>query len=79
VLANTLLFDEEFGGYLPQLEHFLQVVRGLEEPGVTPLDGYRAVELITAAHLAIASGEAVPLPLDANEADAEMALLRSQW
>jgi len=79
VLANTLLFDEEFGGYLPQLEHFLQVVRGEEEPSVTPMDGYRAVELITATHLAMASGEAVPLPLDANEADAELALLRSQW
>ncbi|MGD0811481.1 MAG: Gfo/Idh/MocA family oxidoreductase [Acidimicrobiales bacterium] len=79
VLANTLLFDEEFGGYLPQLEHFLQVVRGDEQPSVTPMDGYRAVELITATHLAMASGEAVPLPLDANQADAEMALLRSHW
>ena len=79
VLANTLLFDEEFGGYLPQLEHFLQVVRGEEQPSVTPMDGYRAVELITATHLAMASGKAVPLPLDANEADAELALLRSQW
>lgn len=79
VLANTLLFDEEFGGYLPQLEHFLQVVRGEEQSSVTPMDGYRAVELITATHLAMASGEAVPLPLDANEADAELALLRSQW
>jgi myo-inositol 2-dehydrogenase/D-chiro-inositol 1-dehydrogenase len=79
VLANTLLFDEEFGGYLPQLEHFLQVVRGQEGASVTARDGYRAVELIAATHLAIASGEAVPLPLDANEADAEMALLRSHW
>jgi predicted dehydrogenase len=79
VLANTLLFDEEFGGYLPQLEHFLQVVRGQEQSSVTPMDGYRAVELITATHLAMASGEAVPLPLDPNEADAELALLRSQW
>ena len=79
VLANTLFFDEEFGGYLPQLEHFLQVVRGEEQSGVTPMDGYRAVELITATHLAMASGEAVPLPLGPNEADAELALLRSQW
>ena len=23
-MANTLLFDEEFGGYLPQLEHFFR-------------------------------------------------------
>jgi hypothetical protein len=43
------------------------------------MDGYRAVELITATHLAMASGEAVPLPLVANQADAEMALLRSHW
>jgi predicted dehydrogenase len=79
VLANTLLFDEEFGGYVPQLEHFLQVVRGEEEPTVTPMDGYRAVELITATHLAMASGNAVPLPLEATGADADLALLRSQW
>jgi predicted dehydrogenase len=79
VLANTLLFDEEFGGYLPQLEHFLQVVRGDEEPTVTPMDGYRAVELITAAHLAMARGNTVPLPLDAASADAELAELRSKW
>jgi predicted dehydrogenase len=79
VLANTLLFDEEFGGYLPQLEHFLQVVRGEEEPSVTAMDGYRAVELITATHLAMASGDAVALPLEPIRADAEMALLRSKW
>ena len=79
VLANTLFFDEEFGGYLPQLEHFLQVVRGEEEPSVTPMDGYRAVELITATHLAMASGNAVPLPLEATGADTELALLRNQW
>jgi predicted dehydrogenase len=79
VLANTLLFDEEFGGYLPQLEHFLQVVRRQEEPTVVPTDGYRAVELITATHLAMASGNAIPLPLDPNQADDELASLRSQW
>ena len=79
VLANTLLFDEEFGGYLPQLEHFLQVVRGEEQPNVTAMDGYRAVELITATHLAMASGDAVPLPLEPTRADAELAGLRSQW
>ena len=79
MLANTLLLDEEFGGYLPQLEHFLQVVRGEEEPTVAPVDGYRAVELIVATHLAMASGDAVPLPLDPSEADDELASLRSQW
>ena len=53
VLANTLLFDEEFGGYLPQLEHFLQVVRGEEAASITGQDGYKALELVVATHLAI--------------------------
>lgn len=73
VLANTLLADEEFGGHMPQLEHFLQVVRGEEEALLTAGDGYCAVELVVAVHLAIATGERIRLPLDAAAADAELA------
>lgn len=79
VMANTLVFDEEFGGYLPQLEHFLQAVRGQEQPGVGAMDGYRAVELITATHLAINRGDDISLPLDPAVADHELAAIRELW
>ena len=42
---NTLLFDEEFGGFTGLVEHFLEVVRGVEKPLVTGRDGFRACEL----------------------------------
>jgi predicted dehydrogenase len=79
VLANTLLFDEEFGGYSPQLEHFLQVVRGEENPSISGLDGYRAIELISATHLAIANSAPIALPLDPERADHEIAAIRARW
>jgi hypothetical protein len=43
------------------------------------MDGYRAVELITATYLAMARGVAVPLPLGSSRVVAELAVLRSQW
>jgi predicted dehydrogenase len=73
VLTNTLLFDEEFGGYMNQLEHFLQVVRGEETALTDGTDGYRAFELVVATHLAIAGGAPVKLPLDAAAADRQLA------
>jgi predicted dehydrogenase len=75
VLTNTLLFDEEFGGYMNQLEHFLQVVRGEETALTDGRDGYRALELVVATHLAIAGGAPVQLPLDPATADSELALV----
>ena len=44
VVTNTLLFDEEFGGFMGLVENFLQVIRGHEKPLVTGRDGYRAYE-----------------------------------
>lgn len=79
VMASTLVFDEEFGGYMPQLEHFLQVVRGEEQPTVAASDGYKALEIVIATHLSLARGEAVRLPLVPDEADAELAGLRAGW
>jgi predicted dehydrogenase len=79
VMASTLLFDEEFGGYMPQLEHFLQVVRGDEAAAVTPTDGYRAVELIAATHLSMARASEVALPLGQSAADDELRRLRASW
>jgi len=73
VMANTLLFDEEFGGYTGMLENFLQGVRGLAAPLATGWDGYHAYELSVATHLSILRRQPMDLPLAAAEADAELA------
>lgn len=74
VVPNTLMFDEEFGGYLGILEHFLQVVRGSEEPSVTGWDGYRALELLRAVQLSMLKHDWVSLPLDPTTADDQASL-----
>ncbi len=71
VIPNTLLFDEEFGGFLGLIENFLQVIRGADAPVVTGWDGHRAFELNVATHLSLARGEVVTLPLDPISTDAE--------
>ncbi len=71
VMPNTLIFDEEFGGFMGLIENFLQVVRGEEEPFVTGWDGHAAYELAVAAHLALKRGERIAMPLDYEDADAE--------
>jgi predicted dehydrogenase len=74
VVPNTLLFDEEFGGYMGLVENFCQAVRGAETPIVTGWDGCRAYELLTAVHLSLARHVPVDLPLpDPAAADAETA------
>jgi predicted dehydrogenase len=72
VMPNTLLFDEEFGGFTGMLENFLQAVRGLAAPEATGWDGYHAYELNVATHLSILRHEPVRLPLVAADADAEL-------
>lgn len=72
VVPNTLLFDEEFGGFTGLIENFLQVIRGQEKPLVTGWDGYRAYELAAASHLSLKSGSPVSLPLDPDRADREI-------
>jgi predicted dehydrogenase len=69
VITNTLLFDEEFGGFMGLIENFLQVIRGNDQPLVTGWDGYRAYELLVASQLSMARGEQVGLPLDPDLAD----------
>jgi len=71
VIPNTLIFDEEFGGFMGLIENFLQVIRGAEPPVVTGWDGYRSYEINVAAHLSMSRGEAVSLPLDPAAADKE--------
>jgi predicted dehydrogenase len=68
VVPNTLLFDEEFGGYLGEIENFLQAIRGLETPLVTGWDGYRACELVVATRRSLATGAPVRLPLSEDDA-----------
>ncbi len=72
VIPNTLMFDEEFGGFMGLIENFLQVIRGEEQPLVTGRDGYKAYELNVAAHLSMVRQEAITLPLNPQESDAEM-------
>jgi predicted dehydrogenase len=72
VIPNTLIFDEEFGGFMGLIENFLQVIRGVEKPIVTGWDGLRAYELLVASELSLArGGEVVRLPLEAEAADEE--------
>lgn len=68
---NTLLFDEEFGGFMGLIENFIQCIRGAETPIVTGWDGYRAYEFLTATQLSFARHESVSLPLEAVSADTE--------
>lgn len=81
VVPNTLLFDEEFGGFMGIIENFAQVIRGCEQPLVSGWDGYRAYELLVACHLSMARGEKVKLPVDPVSADAEVRswLEKSGW
>jgi predicted dehydrogenase len=71
VIPNTLIFDEEFGGFMGLIENFLQVIRGEEKPLVTGWDGYHAYELNVAAHLSMKRRKPVQLPLDPEKADLE--------
>ena len=72
VVTNTLLFDEEFGGFMGLVENFLQVIRGNEKPLVTGWDGYRAFELSAACHISLARKDSVRLPRDPVSGDAEL-------
>jgi predicted dehydrogenase len=71
VIPNTLIFDEQFGGFMGLIENFLQVIRGKDQPLVTGWDGYRAYELNVAAHLSMNRQTSVHLPLDPEAADEE--------
>jgi predicted dehydrogenase len=77
VPTNTLLFDEELGGHMGMVQHFVDVVRGTAAPLVTGRDGYRSCELVAAAHIAMTSGTEVSLPLDPEFADREVSRIRS--
>jgi len=69
VVPNTLVFDEEFGGFMGLIENFLQVIRGKEKPLVTGWDGHRAYEINVAMHLALSQSRKIELPLDPASTD----------
>ena len=72
IIPNTLIFDEEFGGFTGMIENFLQVIRAEDEPLVTGWDGYRAYELLVASQISLArQGTTVKLPLEPEDADRE--------
>jgi len=72
VIPNTLLFDEEFSGYMGIIENFAQVIRGNDQPLVTGRDGYRAFELLRAVQLSLIHKARVTLPIDPASADTEV-------
>lgn len=63
VLPNTLLFDEEFGGFMGLIENFAECIRGAAKPLVTGWDGLRAYELVEATHRSIREHARIALPL----------------
>jgi predicted dehydrogenase len=65
VVPNTLIFDEEFGGFMGLIENFCQVIRKAEPPGVTGWDGCKALEISIAALQSWKEGRTVTLPLEA--------------
>jgi predicted dehydrogenase len=75
VVPNTLLFDEEFGGFMGLIENFLEVIRRKESPLVTGWDGHRAYELNVASLLSLHRQAPVSLPLNPEAADAERAFV----
>ncbi len=69
VFPNTLLFDEEFGGFAPMIKDFADCLRDGSIPMVTGVDGLKAYELVAAFHISVMTGEKVKLPLDNDYAD----------
>src|SRR5207248_1481033 len=65
VVPNTLLSAEEWGGYVGMLETFLAAVRG-GKTGFAPIDGYRALELVTATRLSLTRRAPVDVPFDGD-------------
>ncbi|MDO4308358.1 MAG: Gfo/Idh/MocA family oxidoreductase [Eubacteriales bacterium] len=63
VFPNTLIFDEEFGGFMGLIENFCECIRGNAEPLVTGWDGMKAYELVLAVHRSIQEKRRVELPL----------------
>lgn len=64
VFSNTLLFDEEFAGFVGLIENFVECIRGNVEPQVTGWDGFHAYELVVATHRSISENRPIQLPIE---------------
>jgi predicted dehydrogenase len=60
-MPNTLMHDEQFGGYAGLLENVLDAIRGLVPLNASGRDGAAAVGLVEAIHASIRSGTAVDI------------------
>jgi len=60
-IPNTLMFDEEFGGYVGQLENALDAVRGVAPVNSSGLDGAAAVGLIEATRRSITANTEIDM------------------
>ena len=72
VFPNTLVFDEEFAGFMPMIQDFINCLRDGGTPLVTGWDGYKAYELVVAFHISAHTHQNLLLPLQAEEADMEV-------
>ncbi len=63
VFPNTLIFDEEFGGFMGLIENFAESIRGNAAPLVTGWDGLKAYELVEATHRSIKEKTKISLPI----------------
>ena len=63
VFPNTLIFDEEFGGFMGLIENFAECIRGSGQPLVTGWDGLKAYELVEATHRSLREKRRITLPL----------------
>ncbi|MHB8279491.1 MAG: Gfo/Idh/MocA family protein [Candidatus Humimicrobiaceae bacterium] len=72
IIASTMVFDEEVGGYMGLIDNFVEVIRGNEKPLVTGWDGFKACEVVAASHLSIIENTAIKIPLDVKSADSEL-------
>jgi len=75
IIANTMVYDEEVGGYMGLIDNFVESIRGNEKPIVTGWDGLKACEIVAAAHLSMKRNKPVCIPINAAEADSEL----SEW
>ncbi len=62
VFPNTLIFDEEFGGFMGLIENFAECIRKMGKPLVTGWDGLEAYQLVEATHRSIREGVRVLIP-----------------
>jgi predicted dehydrogenase len=63
VFPNTLIFDEEFGGFMGLIENFAECIRGNDLPAVTGWDGLKAYELVEATFRSIQEKKKIELPV----------------